>query len=113
MVSNNYEAPAVVFLVDGPSIPINAAFGNDFRVTLQGNRTLANPTNPVDGQKIIFEIIQDGTGGRTLAYGTAYKFSPSLPQPTLSTALAATDILGFIYSAAQGKWLFVSFLAGF
>ena len=108
-----YEAPAVVFLVDGASIPVNAAFGNDFRVTLGGNRTLANPTNPVNGQRILFQIIQDGTGSRTLAYGTAYKFSATLPQPVLTTTLAATDILGFVYSAAQSKWLFISFLAGF
>src|SRR5262249_2313799 len=38
-------------------------------VTLGGNRTL-NITNPISGGTYILRILQDGTGGRTLALGT-------------------------------------------
>ena len=53
-------APAVVALTDAPAIAVDASLGNDFRVTLAGNRTMENPANPTDGQKIVFQITQGG-----------------------------------------------------
>ena len=107
-------APSVVTLTFGTSIAVNAALGNDFRVTLTASTgTLANPTNPVDGQKIIVSIKQDSTGSRTMAFGTAYSFSTSLPSPTLSTAANAKDRLSFCYDANSSKWDFVGFISGF
>lgn len=103
----------VVALTDAATIAVNAAAGNHFRVTLGGNRTLGNPSNPVDGQKITFEIIQDSVGSRTLSYGTAYAFGSSVPQPVLTTTAAKRDVLAFLYNAAIGKWLCVGFLAGY
>src|SRR5690349_18132166 len=47
-------APGVVILPDAATIVVDASIGNDFRVTISGNRTLGNPSNPTDGQKIIF-----------------------------------------------------------
>jgi len=108
-----YVAPAVSALTDGTTISVNAALGNVFTVTLGGNRTLGNPTNPVDGQKIIFRITQDGSGSRTLAYGTAYAFSATLPQPVLTTTAGKTDYLGFIYAASVSKWRLLALVQGF
>ena len=62
------------------------------QVTLGGNRTLSNPTNQKDGATYILEIIQDGTGGRTLAYDTRYQF-PGGTVPVLSTGANAVDVL--------------------
>jgi hypothetical protein len=108
-----YSAPAVVALTDASSITVNAALGNDFRVTLGGNRTLANPSNPVDGQKVIFQVSQPASGGPyTLAYGTAYLFSAALASPTLSITASLTDVLGFVYNATLAKWLFVAYVPG-
>ncbi|HUB93254.1 MAG TPA: hypothetical protein VMB52_02015, partial [Verrucomicrobiae bacterium] len=108
-----YLAPQVVALTDAATIAVNAALGNDFRVTIAGNRTLGTPTNPVNGQKILFQVTQDSTGSRTLSYTSAYEFSTGLPQPTLSTTAGLTDILGFIYNATKSKWLLVAFVNGF
>ena len=36
-----------------------------------------------------------------------------MPQPTLSTTAGQTDLLGFIYNAAKGTWLFTAFVNGF
>lgn len=106
-------SPAVVTLTDGATVAVNASLGNDFRLTIAGNRTLANPTSPVDGQKITFQVTQ-GTGAPfTLTYGTAYEFSTSLPQPTLSGAAGRTDLLGFIYNATKATWLLAAFVNGF
>jgi hypothetical protein len=91
----------VVVLTDGANIAIDAALANNFRVTLGGNRTLDNPTNLIDGQVFNVRIIQDGTGSRTLAYGSLYKF-PGGVVPTLSTAANAKDFLSCQYDATGG-----------
>ena len=64
-------------------------------VTLGGNRTLANPSNIRAGGTYYLRVIQDGTGSRTLAYGSAFSW-PNGTAPTLSTAAAAVDILTFV-----------------
>ena len=109
-----YVAPAVVALTFAATIAVNAALGNDFRVTLTASTgTLGTPANPVDGQRIVVQVTQGTGGGFTLAYQSGYEFSTSLPSPTLSATAGLTDLLGFIYNAAKGKWLFVAFVSGF
>lgn len=106
-------APAVVILNDAPTIAVNASLGNDFRVTINGNRAMGNPSNPVNGQQILFQVTQGAGGSFTLSWGSAYDFSGGLPQPTLSTTAGQTDLLGFIYNAAKGSWLLAAYLNGF
>ena len=106
-------APAVVVLADAATIAVDASLGNDFRVTIAGNRTMGNPSNPVDGQKITFQVTQGSAGSFTLTWGSGYEFSAGLPQPTLSTTAGQTDLLAFIYNAAKGKWLLAAFVNGF
>jgi hypothetical protein len=81
-------------LTDGASIAWNLDDNQVAKVTLGGNRTLANPTNMKDGGTYILRVIQDGTGSRTLAYGSAYKWSGGAP--VLSTGANAVDIISFI-----------------
>jgi hypothetical protein len=99
-----------VTLTDAATITVNAALSDYFRVTLGGNRTLASPSNPADGQAICFEIIQDGTGSRTLAYGGAYSFPSSIGTPVLSTTAGYHDFLAFRYDAAVTTWYCVGFV---
>jgi hypothetical protein len=106
-------APAVVTLADAATIAMDASQGNDFRVTISGNRTLGNPANPADGQKIVLQVTQDTGGGFTLSYGSGFEFSTGLPQPTLSTTAGDTDLLAFVYNAAMGKWLLAAYVIGF
>jgi hypothetical protein len=106
-------APAVVNLTDAPSIIVDASLGNDFRLTIGGNRTMGNPSNALPGQQIIFQVTQ-GTGAPfTLTWGSSYQFSAGLPQPALSTTAGQTDLLGFMYDAATGTWLLAAFVNGF
>jgi hypothetical protein len=106
-------APAVVSLTFGATIAVNAALGNDFRLTLTASTgTIANPTNPVDGQIIEFAIAQDATGGRTVTWGTAYDFG-SAGVPTLSTAASKVDLIGFKYNASLAKWMSMGSALGF
>ena len=85
----------VVSLTDAANVSIGFANGQNFSLTLAGNRTLDNPTNCVTGQVGSIFIIQDGTGSRTLSYGTSWEF-PAGTAPTLSTSAAAVDRLDYI-----------------
>lgn len=82
-------------LTDGASIAWDLAANQVSSVTLAGNRTLANPTNMVDGATYVLRVIQDATGSRTLAYGSAYKW-PAGTAPTLTTTASGIDIITFI-----------------
>ena len=79
-------------LTDGATITADFAVANNFSVTLGGSRTLANPSNQTAGQSGCIWITQDGTGSRTLAYGSQWDFTGGTA-PTLSTAAAAVDCL--------------------
>jgi hypothetical protein len=85
---------AVVALTDGATITPNFATGNNFSVTLAGNRTLASPTNLTAGQHGSITITQDATGSRTLAYGSSWKFSGGTA-PSLTTTANAVDVLAY------------------
>jgi chemotaxis protein histidine kinase CheA len=81
-------------LTDGATITPDFAAANNYSVTLGGNRTLANPTNITAGQSGVIVITQDGTGSRTLAYGSYFKFAGGTA-PTLTTTAAAVDVLAY------------------
>lgn len=103
----------VVGLTDAATVATDASLGNHFRVTLGGNRTLGNPTNPTDGQKCTWEIIQDGTGSRTITLDTKFAFGTDITSITLTTTLNKRDFLGCIYNSAADKWFVVSFIKGY
>jgi hypothetical protein len=90
----------VVALTDGSSIATDLSLGNNFSVTLGGNRTLANPSNTTAGQSGVIVITQDGTGSRTLAYGSNFKF-PGGTAPTLTTTASAVDVLAYYVESAS------------
>ncbi len=94
------QSSAFVTLTDGATVAVDASLGNNFRLVIGGDRTLANPTNLADGAVLNIRIKQDGTGSRTLAYGSKYKW-PSGSAPTLSTAAGAVDLLVAQYSSAD------------
>jgi len=96
--------PVVVALSDGANIATDAALGDLFTVTLGGNRTMDNPTNPVSGKRITYRITQDGTGSRTITWGSAFRGSTDVPLPTLTTTLNKIDYVAFQYNAADSKW---------
>lgn len=83
---------AITALTDGATITPDFALANNYSVTLGGNRTLANPTNITAGQSGAIFISQDGTGSRTLAFGTYWDF-PAGTAPTLTTTANAVDLL--------------------
>lgn len=88
-----YDASVAAALTSGGTITPNGNDGYNFTLTLATNATLANPTNFKEGQSGLIKITQDGTGSRTLAYGSNWKFPSGAP--VLSTAAGAIDLLAY------------------
>jgi hypothetical protein len=85
----------ITTLTDGATVTPDMADSNNFTLTLGGNRTLANPSNLTAGQSGSIFLVQDGTGSRTLAYGSEYDFIGGTA-PTLSTAANAVDRIDYV-----------------
>jgi|TARA_B110000046_G_C12919816_1_gene366590 hypothetical protein len=89
----------ITALTDASSIATDLALSNNFAITLGGNRTLANPSNITAGQSGSIFITQDGTGSRTLAYGSYFKFVAGTA-PVLSTTAAAIDRIDYVVKSS-------------
>ena len=88
----------VATLTDGATITPDFEANQNFTVTLAGNRTLANPSNVTAdkvGQTGSIFVVQDGTGSRTLSFGSNWDFIGGTA-PTLSTAPSAVDRIDYI-----------------
>lgn len=101
-------------IVEAATIILPAFTGNNFSITLTGDRTLGVPLSPVkDGQPIILAVTQDAVGSRLLTLNAIFHFGTTLTSITLSTTPSLTDYIGMIYRQARNQWDIVSFMAGF
>jgi hypothetical protein len=84
-------------LIDGAAIYWDLRAMSYAEVTLTGNRTLyALHVKPaMKGATFVLKVTQDGTGSRTLAYDTPFKWAGG-SGPVLSIAAGAIDVLTFI-----------------
>lgn len=114
VVSGGAIIDTVVALSDGATPALDASLGNTFTLTAAGNRTIAVPTNPVTGQKIV--ILHTASGAdRTLALNSAaggFAFGTDVTGLTATTS-AKTDAIGCIYFAGLSKWLVVAYVKGY
>tara|TARA_Y100000361_G_scaffold34001_1_gene28517 strand:- start:1175 stop:2005 length:831 start_codon:yes stop_codon:yes gene_type:complete len=93
---------AITTLTDAATIAIDMDDNNNFKVVLGGNRTLGNPTNVVEGQTGFIEVHQDGTGNRTLGYGSNYRFvGGASGVPTVTTTASAVSVLAYAVMADE------------
>jgi hypothetical protein len=99
-------------LTDAATINVDAATGNKFHVVLGGNRTIANPTNAIDGRVVIFRLQQDSSGSRTVTWDTKYRFRGDLATVTISTAANVIDRVAFEYVSGDDRWDCISFIKG-
>lgn len=104
--------PDALAVVAG-AVATDASLGNHFEFTADANFTLSNPTNPSHGQRALWAIKQDATGGRIMTLGSAFQFGTDVTSAVLSTAANKTDLLGAVYDAPSGKWRVALFLRGY
>jgi hypothetical protein len=74
----------------------DASTSNSFQYTLTGNVTIANPTNLTSGMVLNFCLDQDATGGRTIAFGSNFKW-PGGTVPTWITTASAKNFFSAYY----------------
>ena len=84
----------IITVTDAASVIVSMAKANTFVVTLAGNRTLGFPSPIPPGQSGMIYIYQDGTGSRTLAYTSCWRFAGG-STPTLTTTASAVDMLTY------------------
>lgn len=74
---------------------INFNLGPNFKLTMDGDRTLSAPTNGEPGTSGFIEIHQDGTGNRLMTFNAAWIFAGGA-DPVLSTAPGSKDVLTYL-----------------
>ena len=89
-------------LTDGATINWDMSTQSVAKVTLGGNRTLAAPSNSSTGQFCSINVIQDGTGSRTLTWNAVFEFADDTA-PTLTSTASKGDLFVFRYNGS--KWL--------
>jgi len=90
---NQSVAPST--LTSGTTVNTDASLSNSFKLVLAHNATLANPTNLSNGMVLNFIIKQDGTGSRTLAFGSKFTFLDGSPTTIASAANKVSIISGY------------------
>lgn len=83
-----------ITLTDAATVAWDTSLGNVATVTLGGNRTFGAPTNLKAGAFYGLAVVQDGTGGRTGAWNSVFKFTAAAA-PTLTTAAGGRDYFSF------------------
>ena len=73
---------------------------NHISMTLTGNVTVQNPTTESVGQSGSIIITQDGTGSRTCAWSSQFKWTGGTA-PTLTTTASAVDRIDYLVVAAD------------
>jgi hypothetical protein len=100
-----------VVLTDQATIVTDASQGNLFRCTLTADRTLGTPTNPTDGQKVMWELTASGAN-RTPTLSGGFVMGTS--GVTISAiASGTTDYIGAIYNATAGVWRVIAYAKGY
>ena len=85
----------IVTIQDQANLSYDMDDGVNATVTLGGNRTFDNPNNITVGQSGSIFIVQDGTGSRTLSFGSSFDFAGGTA-PTLTTTANAVDRIDYV-----------------
>lgn len=97
--------------------PAGMAGSIKYRTSMTSNIIVDNPSGtPVDGAQIIFELIQDGTGGwQVTSWDTKWSFSTDLPSAVVTAYDTANKValVTAIYNSTADKWRVYGYLKGF
>jgi hypothetical protein len=96
-----------VNLDDAATVATNAALGTLFRLSTALNPTIGIPTNPVDGQQILYEITASGAA-RTIAFATgaagAFEVGGIVTSASVVIASGKVAYVRAIYREAATRW---------
>lgn len=83
---------APVTLTPATTVAIDAQLSNTFKITLNQDVTLSNPTNLIDGGAYRFFVYQNSTGGYTVTFGSKFRFASDITPAVASGASKLTII---------------------
>lgn len=112
--TGNIALDRVSVLTDGATPALDAALGSVFRLVAAGDRTIAVPTNPRDGQRILIQHKASGAN-RTLALNTGaggFRFGSTITALT-ATLSGKTDHIEALYNGADAFWDVINVAKGF
>ena len=98
-------------LTDAATIAWDMSKGFQANVVLGGNRILGVPTNAIAGRGYLLRIVQDGTGNRTIAWSSCYKWGAA-QAPILGNVPNKEDIVQMYCVAAGNAPMFDCFFCG-
>lgn len=84
------------------TVTIDARTGDAFKITATGALAIAVPTNPVDGQMMMIEVIASGSA-QTVTLNASIQLTTGLTA-TISPATGKVAFIGLRYSALTSTW---------
>lgn len=78
------------------------ALAGDCAISMTGTR-----------KKCLLRLVQDATGGHSVAFDATVRFGSDIPSVTLSTAGNKVDYIGFVFNAAAGKFDLIAYTRGY
>jgi hypothetical protein len=103
-----------VSLTDAATVATDASLSNYFRVTITADRALGVPTNPTDGQRVVWEITASGAGRYitpTVGSTGAFKFGADFTVIPI-IASGTTTFIGAVYRSSTTRWHILSIGTG-
>ena len=113
--TNKRITPRVTSIASNATWSPSADTDDVYEITAQAAAvtTISNPSGtPVDCQKLIIRVKDNGTARALTWSGTQWRASSDLALPT-TTILSKTLYLGFIYNSADTKWDLLALLNNF
>lgn len=116
-LGNKLKPSPIITVTEASPVVFNATQGTHFRLTLTANRTIAEPLNSADGQRIVLEVIGGGSGGpwtltlttgvdASFAYGDGFSSIPPI-------VVGKRYYIGLQFTQANIRWHVLSVAGGF
>lgn len=111
--SSSGGSVAVSTLTDAATVtPVVDDYAGGILTSLSQTTNFANPTGtPTDGQNYWIRIKSSSV--RTITFGTAYRWSTSLPAISSTSGSSLTDYIQLRYNSADSKWDVIGINQGF
>jgi hypothetical protein len=104
--------PRVLALTWSSTLPVNWGGKDVARVTLTGDTTFTF-SDAADGQKLLLELLQDGTGGHTVAWPGSVRIPTELLAANIGEDPGELSRVGFVYRSVSSTYDMVAIATGY
>src|SRR5262249_171285 len=103
-------------LAPGSSVATDASLGNVFTLAHNANCTLLTPTNPTNGQKVIWRFKNTDSSAHMINLNTSgagsFRFGQTVQGPS-ATPGRKLDYIGAIYNQTDDRWDVIAYSKGY